>query len=409
MSHRGLTPILSSNIRSAQEAYEPGSFSEPATHPPLLTLMLLGLRHMGLESVNPWAFNVAILTAGMVALWGLSWYVLRNRALAFAVLLLALLNPFFVWVGLLYRDGATALLFVTLTVWSALIVRDMSVDERKAPRARWLFGAAALAGGVLLSLIRGTGFFIAFAVFGLAYLLARRAWDKKLWLAVAFLFIGFVALYAAYNLARVGVFTVSTNNGFNLYLGNHPAYFHAHPLYDVDVFLGAAASREGFDGLSEAERDRAFMRRALQFIKDDPVAFVYRSIRKTLWHWLNTERIPNYSTATAMDSDGTAIKLASVSVLVGLPYLLYKLAYLPLFVWTAIGLVRKRLDVRYWLLFAPMIGLWPVVVLTAPDTRFKMNAEVLVLPAMVAVAWQLWQSARPISRQPATDRRGDTA
>ena len=100
-----------------------------------------------------------------------------------------------------------------------------------------------------------------------------------------------------------------------------------------------------------------------------------------------------------MSADGT-VSLGAVSVLIGLPYLLYKLAYLPLFMWTAVGLIRRRLDVRYWLLFAPMFGLWPIIVLNAPDTRFKMNAEVLVLPAMVAVAWHLWRHARPFGFKP---------
>ena len=280
ISHRGLTPTISSNVRFAEESYESGSFDQPSTHPPLLTAMLLSLRYLGL-GVNPWAFSLAFLAAGTAALWGLSRYLLGRTELAFAVVLLALVNPFFVWVGLLYRDAAAALLFVTLAIWAALKIGDRvrSGQEGSSARATWVLGASALAAGVLLALTRGSGIFISAAVFVIAFLIARRRSERKLWIVVALSFVGFVALYAAYNQARVGVFTVSTNNGFNLYLGNHPSYLHAHPLYDVDVFLGAAASAEGFDKLSEADRDRAYTRKAWQFIKDDPVAFLYRSIR----------------------------------------------------------------------------------------------------------------------------------
>jgi hypothetical protein len=113
---------------------------------------------------------------------------------------------------------------------------------------------------------------------------------------------------------------------------------------------------------------------------------------------LNFEKIPNYSGATRLGSAGegewTATIDADQSHLPGLAYLAYKLAYIPAMVLTVVLLLRKRIDGRIALLFAPLLGLWPVVAITFPDTRFKLAAEVILVPGLIVGVLACWTARR---------------
>jgi len=111
---------------------------------------------------------------------------------------------------------------------------------------------------------------------------------------------------------------------------------------------------------------------------------------KSVWHWFNLEKIPNYTSPTYMEADGRVARLARISIVPGLAYVIYKLFYLPPFLFSLISIMRKKIQSGYALLCAPLLGLWPVVVLAFPDTRFKSNAEMVVLPAILAAYW-VWR------------------
>lgn len=388
---RGLFSELTSTLALAEQAIRENTLPRTAFYPPLVMLLILGLRYLGVDAVNPWVFNLSLLALGLAAVWILAAFLLKETRDAFIVVLLALLNPYFVWTLLLSRDASAELLFLSLTLLLAVISRRAA--ENAAPRTKNLLGFGVLGGGMLLSLTRVTGFFVAFTLFLLALGQSQRRQERRFWLFILAAFGVFTLAFCAYNYLRVGSFTLATNGGYNLYLGNHPAYLHAHPHYDVDVFLARPAGAEHFESLSEAERDKAYTRKALRFIADDPPAFLYRLLVKSIWHWFNLEKIPNYTTLSFMEDRALIVHLAPIDVLPGLAYFLYKLAYLPLFIYSVILIFRRNIDRLYALLYAPLLGLWPVVALTFPDTRFKINAEILALPAMVA-AWKLFIQSR---------------
>lgn len=386
---RGLVPELQSTLAAAQAAWRAGSFPQTALYPPLLPAMAIALQWAGLPLPDPWLFNLAAAWAGMLVLYGLARRALGAPLPAFAVGLLALLNPYALWTFLLSRDAALEFVFGGLMLWAVVSALRREAEDRRAAGMALLGLLVAIA----LGFTRVTGFFVAAAAFLIALALSRTAALRRGW---ALALLGLAAsglLLCTFNLRQVGAFRLATNGGYNLYLGNHPAYLHAHPHYDVDVFLGPVAQAEGFGTLPEAERDQAYTRRAIDFMKADPAAFGLRLVLKSAWHWFNLEKIPNYTSLSLLAPDGQTALLAPIDVLPGLAYALYKLLYLPLLAATLVFIATRRLERHLYVLIAPLLGLWPVVALTFPDTRFKIDAELLALPAMMA-AWMTWRSKR---------------
>lgn len=389
ISARGLVPELQSTLASAESAWRAGSFPQSAAYPPLIPALIMTLRGAGLPLPDPWLFNLVAAWAGLLVLYALSRRALGAPLPAFAAGLLALANPYALWTFLLSRDAALEFFLGGLMLWAVVSVVRREAEGRRAGSLVWLSLAAAVA----LGFTRVTGFFAAAAVFLIALVISRSPGLRRGW-ALALLGLTTSALLlCAFNLRQAGAFRLATNGGYNLYLGNHPAYLHAHPHYDVDVFLGPVAQAEGFEGLPEAERDQAYTRRAIEFIQSDPAAFALRLALKSAWHWFNLEKIPNYTSPSLLQPDGQTALLAPIDVLPGLVYMLYRLFTLPLFVAVLVLMGMRRLERHVYLLIAPLLGLWPVVALTFPDTRFKIDADLLTLPAMVAV-WMYWRGRR---------------
>lgn len=384
---RGLSPAVLDFIHSADQIHETGVFPHSAMYPPLVTLLALGVRATGVTTINPYVFNFVFFAIGLVVMFGLSRRLLKHDWLAFAAVVLALLNPYFVWTEMLSKDSSVEFLFTGILLWLVAIASDES--RVVSARRRWAIGTAMVVAAGLLTLTRVTGVFVAFVVWFIAFMMADERRQKLLHTACAGAFLVFVIAFCAYNQARVGAFALATNGGYNLYLGNHPAYLHGHPHYDIDVFLRNVDGHDDLSNLSEAERNLEYTKRARELIRADLPAFVYRLIVKSTWHWFNLEKIPNYTSASELENTGSAegglARLGPIHIKPSLAYLLYKLAYVPLFVLGLIALARNKLDRRLALVCGPMLGLWPVVALTFPDTRFKISAEVIVLPVLVAV------------------------
>lgn len=372
---RELTPMLSETI-----AMLDGPASVSAAYPPGIAWVLTGLRAGGLWPVDPWRFNQTLLGLGVLSFFTLSSLLLRSAPLASLAVLFGLLNPYFVWTLLLSRDAAPEFLLLTLLVC-------VTVYGLRSPRAPWTPALLALALATALGFTRVTGFFTGAAVLAVPLFTAgpgrRGPWAA----ALVGLTLGAAGL-CALNHTRAGAFTLTTTSGLNLYLGHHPAYLDGHPRHDIDVFLSRAAETEGFGTLPEAERDQAFRRRAFDFMRDDPLALLHRTLVKSIWHWFNFEKIPSSSGAAWLDpADGT-VHIGRGGSLTSLAYLLYKIIYIPLFVLALAGLARRRVPCEFRLLLAPLAGLWPLAVLAFPDTRFKIAAEVLLCPLLLAALRQ---------------------
>jgi hypothetical protein len=385
IERRGLESELQTEIARAEQFVREGTMPRTAYYPPMMMLIVAGMRKAGLAVINPWAVNFGLLAAGLVPMYALSELLLRRGAYALLAGLLVLLNPYFVWTVLLSRDSAGEFLFLSMVVWLTLIIRTL--PEGDAGSRRYAYGLGTLVSAALLLLTRVTGFFMCLAIFCLAlWQSRRRARERRLWVTSLGGFLVVTGGFCAFNYWVTGAFTLGTNGGYVLYLGNHPAYVHAHPHYDVDIFLARPGEAEGFDALDEANQYRAYTRTAIGFIERDPVAFVYRVLTKSVWYWLGVEKIPNYTTASFMEADDGLAHLDRPRLLPGLLYAGYRLIYLPAFLLAVGALWMRILDRRIGLLFMPLLGLWPVIALGYPDTRFRLSAEVIVWPALL-LAW----------------------
>jgi len=80
------------------------------------------------------------------------------------------------------------------------------------------------------------------------------------------------------NYYAVGAFAVNTNTGINLFIGNQPSSgmgYNQHAANEYDVN----------DPAREAEIDRETTRRALEYIREHPLAFIKRGILKTAFFY----------------------------------------------------------------------------------------------------------------------------
>ncbi|HPA47759.1 MAG TPA: hypothetical protein PLG59_11530 [bacterium] len=393
---RGLHSQLEESLQLSHSIVENHQLPQAAFYPPGVPFLLAVAQFAGWKEINPFVFNAILLNLGVLFFYALARMLLRGVSWAFGAVLLMILNPYFVSTSLLSRDTAAEFLFTGLFFLFLFGGFRSGFPDRQV---RSLFPILLFVIAAVLALVRVTGFFSVLILFAACFLLEKPL--RRVFGVLLALWIVFALLFMLYNHRTVGSFTLATNAGTNLYLGNHPLYLHGHPHYDIDAFLETERikkelSENSADGLSEAQLDAYFKGRAFEAIRANIPAFLYRVLVKTVWHWFNFEIIPNYTSRAYLEGGENRIVVESrIGLLTGLAYMIYKFAYLPLFLWSIIVLLQKKIDLRMGLFYLPYLALWPIVVLTFPDTRFKIVAEVCVLIPMIAVVQYRWFSRTP--------------
>jgi hypothetical protein len=361
-----------------------------AFYPPGLPILLAGLQWVGLRAINPILFGGVMLNAGVVLFFFVARRVLERPVLAFLAVFAMVVHPMFATTTMT-RDFPTE--FALSGLYFLLLLRSLA-GPRTRGQAIGLGIALVLTAGALL-LVRTTAFFVALAVPVVAWLVQPTRRRFLAGVTAGVLAVGL--LYCAYNQRLVGSFTLGTSSGVNLYFGNHPLYIEGHPHYDIDGFFGQERWPNEkriahADSLPEAQAEAWHRARAMDFIRHDPIGFVYRAIVKSLWHWFNVEKIPNYAFGAYLRGDSDTIVLGPHSNLSGaVAYMMYKLAYLPFFVLAMVWWAQRRLEPSLAVFFAPYLALWPVLVMTYPDTRYKLIAEVIACIPITAAAWEAWR------------------
>ncbi|MFH1744023.1 MAG: hypothetical protein ABIH23_33885 [bacterium] len=380
---RGLRSQLEESIELSSSIVHEHRLPQTAFYPPGVPILLAAVRFLGCTNINPYVFNGIMLNLGAFVFYLLSRVVIGSLFCSFAAVLLMILNPYFVCTALLSRDGATEYFFTALLFLILFTFYKQTSVSRKS--VIFLFLALFLTAAAL-GLVRVTGFFVAFAIFAVSIFIHKSS--KLFFGLLTAAFACFTLLFMLYNYALVGSFSLSTNSGINLYIGNHPLYLHGHPHYDIDVFLGERVESElkntGVDSMSESESDAYYRKKAEEFIQEDILGFVYRILVKSVWHWFNVEIIPNFTVSAHVDGNSDTIVIQTrINLLTSLSYVIYKLAYLPLFIISIVMLCKGRMDRHLLVFYMPYLALWPIVVLTFPDTRFKIVAEVCALIPMM--------------------------
>ncbi len=357
----------------AMKAAELAAFTLPPSnfYPIGPALLYLPFQMLGIKAV--WAlffyFNIGLFFYARICRG------IDNRLVGRMALLAVLLNPYFYWIVKSSQD--VVLQFAVLTAALSFLIEGRLV----------VYSLVALLGSV----VRSTDIFVFAGLAFLMYLRERRA----IWALFPALYI----VVAVFNFAQYGSVSPSLNGGYNIFLGQHPLYAVAHPHYDIDYFFeheGHSDPRVLF-GIprtteNEGQVDVRYRDLGFSFLRENPQRFLYTSAIK-LENWLfNFEKVPNLSGKFYLTKDQRGIVVESVRsnmLAADAAYIAYKIIYNLLFavaLFLAALAPRYALGNRYLPLLLPMFFVAPVVLLTFPDTRFKIVYEMLALPAILVFA-----------------------
>ncbi|MAB15394.1 hypothetical protein [Parvibaculum sp.] len=371
----------------AVKAAEIASFHIPGSnfYPIGPALLCLPFFLVGLGSLGALFFY---LNAGVV-LYALICRRIEDRLIARIALFSILLNPYFFWLVVSSHD--CVLQFFTLSLAFYLLIEARPV----------LFALA----GILAATVRSTDLF----VFGGLAILMFAMWRKSIWLLSPALYL-FVAFG---NLALYDSPSPSTNGGYNIFLGQHPLFAVAYPSYDIDQFFETKglSSPEHLFGMhrtpqTEAELDTRYREMGFSFAKDDPVRAAQNALSKAALWLFNFQKVPEVSGKIYLEEGGHSIAIESLrggKLLLGqMAYTLYKFVYNILFAVTIFYVCLRPSDFlseRHFFLILPVFFVLPVVLLSFPDTRFKIVYEVMAVPAILLFAFRA--AAQIVNRESA--------
>lgn len=212
-----------------------------------------------------------------------------RRASLAAGLLAATYAPFLYYSCLILKETLGIFLL------SLFFLLALEAVEREKPR--W-WGLSGLALG-LFWLVRANAPILALPV------LAGQAWKRR-WAAAGAFLAGLALMVAPLTLRNVlvtGQFALTlASGGSNLYVGNNP---QATGMYYTLPGVSADPRREAQDlvrvsgqmagrPLSDAASSDFFVRRAVEFVASEPLAWLRLMLRKTLLYWNAFELPDNY-------------------------------------------------------------------------------------------------------------------
>ena len=235
---------------------------------------------------------------------------------------------------------------------------------------------------------------------------ARRHGSRSTRLALACL-LPLVVIVGAWTVRNQRAFghpvLVSTNGGYNLWLGNHPGVKastgNRAEVPGADEVPGMVEEAARFWALpgNEATRDSAFTRRALEYIAADVPRFLRLSLSKSLELWALYPR--------PMTEDRPRLGLENLASLLSygllLPFAL---------VWLFVSLPRSRVALLVLLLFL-VYSLVHAVILSKVRFRLPLDSFVIIYGCggIVAAVRALSHRWRAKPRDPGPSARGGTA
>lgn len=365
-------------LLDAESMLATGPIPNIDAYPPLLRMIYWGaMKTFHVSSLNPWiVYTLGFFLAGGAFYWLLTQLNLSAKTQKW-IFLLGMLNPYFVWLTLTSKDTAFEAFFSFL--FFGLVFKRVHTQEDAPVRTRSVILLVAVA--LLGLLTRLTTIFPALLVCVMLAIFLRGTRRKEfVTVSVGVLLIALG--YAGIHARAYGSFSLSNTFAPNFYFGNHPLYDYAHPRNDLDIFLPNSLDESVFQGPDSSKK---LISLGVERIIHQPSAFAVRIIEKSLWHWFNFEKIPNLSSNTMVLSatnDQLVLRVTPIRYFEMLPYLLYKLLYVPAFFFALLALaaLRDRKLFSFTLLLVPLLALWPIVVLTFPDTRFKIVGEMMAVP-----------------------------
>jgi hypothetical protein len=395
--------FINHNVIVSKSYYTPQSdFNEflqfaqnTAKYPPGILLLVKTVQSIGIP-VNHFIFKSVMLFLWFFTTYFLLRYLNGSGWFAFVTMIAIIVHPYFIWTGLMSNDAAAECFFVTGSFFLVLKLYEH-------PSEKYLYAVLSCAGLFMLlaltAVIRATNFLILIVLLFVLLIYSRDA-AKRIFLILFVAFITYTGFFCFYNFKRTGAFTLTTSFGYNVFIGNNKAYLHGHPKYDIDIFFNKER-REALighqtKGFSEGQQNSFLLKASIAEIRADMPAFIYRCIVKSFWHWFNIEKIPNFPAPdTYLSHDGTTMYMGDIRVTTSLPYVIYKIMYLPLFIAALYFMIAGKMSLKYSVFIIPYVALWPVVAIMFPDTRFKIVAESMaVIPMMRSLQYFVYLKKR---------------
>ncbi|RMG35236.1 MAG: hypothetical protein D6732_09530 [Methanobacteriota archaeon] len=346
-------------------------FSEPiprtaerSLFPPLLMLGWQSL--FGASSLSAFVYKLLFYAGFILVFWRVVQKVCTDRLVTILAVYFTILSPYLAWAVYISPEVSPDLLAISLIMWCAVTIYTENTFSAVVG-----LGAA----GALATLIREPNILVFPAISGYLYLSSRLTLNKLLMSSAVFL--AGISPLIAWNYYVTGAVTLSTRSGINLLIGNNPYYLEIHPRYDIEHNLMTWINSEFQDqlqNLDEIERDRFFRKEAFKYMRSDPVRTIHLLLLKTLW-WFGPTRIPNSNQLAYLlvNEEMTTITLKGrPDIIKDLMYNIHRIAVLT----GVLFLLYWKHPCYFWkkglLLLMPTLALLPLVILTFPDTRFRL-------------------------------------
>lgn len=346
--------------------------------PPGVVLWILLLKIITFNTLTTLAYILISVNLIIILLFLIMrCFVIRDSLIIFIITVI-FLHPYLIWNLIISRDTAAEFVFYLAFLYLVLITL---VKKKQSFKFILLISIFALFAG----LMRTTNFYITGMTLFILILFYKEY--RKFWLYTFVLSITLFMLFMGYNKIKFNTFSLATSGTVNIYEGNHPYFLYMYPKYDAETFWHNRSDWYiDTDSMSDIEKKDIWLEKGLEFIKDDPIRFVYNVFTKSYMHWFNLEKIPNYSQQVHLSKDGKSIENINPSMSLSrmVIYIIYKFFYLIFFVGGLIYFLFYKFDKKILIMYMPYIALWPIVVIAHPDTRFKMIAEIVaIIPSII--------------------------
>lgn len=356
--------ILSLNIPS-DNYYPPGSA--------ILNMPFINFSNISLISTYFWA-NIGFVFFFLIT------YEIKNVLWIKVTLITFLSNVYLFWNFKSSQDTVYEFAFVTISVY-ALIKKRFSL---------------AIVSLFLLFQVR-SGYWLLFVLVVFIFIFKRKSLNLKK--NIFILSFGLLVFSSVFNFVSYGTLSPSNTSGQTLYFGQNKYFYLGHPSYDIDTFLsvGGHMTPKGFSNKELwnrdlTELDNIFKQQALDDIRNNPESFIQNTLIKLDNLFFNFQKIPNLPGTYWLSENGKQVNIEGEGL--DLKYALGNLAY---FLYRLISIMLLIYSVSLWLYFRksfktgelyftlwsflPILSILPVCLVFYEDTRFRIVAESLLIPA----------------------------
>ena len=327
---------------------------------------------------GPYRYLAAQLIQGLVLAclvypaYGLGCFFSHRKAGITAAVLATVYPPFIYYSRVMIYDG-----FFTFGVAGSLYLL-LSLSQRPSyPKATFtgaLLGLSNLMSPVLQP-------FTLLALFWLGGLFRKT---RRGWMYPVIVFAVCLATVTPWLIRNYVVFhrliPIRTSFGYNLWLGNRPGF---------PGILDPTRSYEGIEfrritederrllaGMDDATRDQYLFRKAIQYILDDPKAFLKRTLYRIYAYWWISEKFPR----------------GKASSLIVLRKLTLALLYLFGFLGFLASVRQKKIHLLFLLLFLTFTAVYGVTQSSLSRNHLPLELPILIYGAF-ALVW-VWQKMR---------------